>query len=284
MERIMIWYNRLSNRVKTSFTVSGTIIGFASTVLSIMGFSINEWLQNAWLSLLVVGGIMVVTYCLTYWIIGRMYQNSVSLIIRNTSISISTGDLFSANGWKLIPCDSHFDTRVDDIIISKKSLHGQLVLEHGYEEEIRNVVNKEAAKMNLIANSDGLYDFELGTVIVYNSSKDNNTYLMLAMTELDDKYEAHTNMATFERMLMRMWTEIDRVYASNDIVLPLLGTGISRFDDGPKDKEALLRCILCTLNGSGVSLNASVKIVLREGSNAIPLYEYKNMFKSFQGR
>ena len=79
-------------------------------------------------------------------------------------------------------------------------------------------------------------------------------------------------------MLMKMWTEIDRVYASNDIVLPVLGTGISRFDDGPKDREALLRCMLCTLNSSGVSLKSKVDIIIYGDVKDIPMYEYKNMF------
>ena len=146
------------------------------------------------------------------------------------------------------------------------------------------MVEKEAKRLHLTANSDGLYDFPLGTIIRYDSSKDNHTYLMLAMTELDRNYEAHTNMAKFEHMLMKMWSEINRVYASNDVVLPLLGTGISRFDDGPKNKEALLRCILCTLNSSGVTLNAKVKVLIYGDAKDIPLYEYKDMFKSFQGR
>lgn len=42
---------------------------------------------------------------------------------------------------------------------------------------------------------------------------------------------------------MKRWVEIDRVCASNNIALPVLGTGISKFDDGPKEKEALLKDI-----------------------------------------
>ena len=80
---------------------------------------------------------------------------------------------------------------------------------------------------------------------------------------------------------MKMWNEIDRVYASNNIVLPLLGSGISRFDDGPKEDAALLKCMLCTLNTSGVSLNSEVIIVLNSEAKDVPLYEFKEMFKSF---
>lgn len=101
---------------------------------------------------------------------------------------------------------------------------------------------------------------------------------MLAMTELNTQYEAHTDMARFELMLMKMWREIDRVYASHTVVLPVLGSGILRFDDGPKSTEALLRCMLCTLNSAGISLNSSIKVVIYNNGNSVSLYEYKDMF------
>ena len=83
---------------------------------------------------------------------------------------------------------------------------------------------------------------------------------------------------------MKMWAEISRVYASNDVVIPLLGTGIARFDDGPKDKETLLKCMLCTFNGSGISLNATVKVVIYGKAEDFQLYEYKDIFKSIARR
>ena len=87
-------------------------------------------------------------------------------------------------------------------------------------------------------------------------------------------------MAKFEQMLRRMWDEIDGIYVYNDIALPLLGTGISRFEGGGKNKEALLRCMLCTLNSSGVDLTSKIRIVINGDAKNIPLFEYKDMFKS----
>ena len=107
---------------------------------------------------------------------------------------------------------------------------------------------------------------------------------MLAMTELNEQYEAHTDMAKFELMLMRMWKEIGRVYAYNDIALPVLGTGISRFDDGPKNREDLLRCMICTLNSSGVVLKSNMEIFIYGDANDIPLYEYRDMFNTISRR
>ncbi len=219
-----------------------------------------------------------------YVIIGQIFKESVSIQIRKTSILINCGNIFSASGLRVIGCDTHFDTRIDDVVISKTSLHGQLFLEHGRKSEIEMVVEKEAIRLGLQKDNNGLYDFPLGTIIRYDSSIDNHTYLMLAMTKLDSQYETHTNMAQFELMLMKMWKEIDRVYARYDVALPVLGTGISRFDDGPKNKDELLRCMLCTLNSSGVTLKSKVEILIFGNVNEISLYEYKDMFRSISRR
>lgn len=219
-----------------------------------------------------------------YAAIGKIFKNAVSLSIRQTDVVISCNDIFAADGFRVIGCDTHFDTRVDDIIIAKKSLHGQLVLEHGKKEDIEKAVEAEAARLGLKKDRDSLYNFPLGTVIRYNSSIDNHTYLLLAMAELNSDYEVHTNMAQYELMLMKMWKEINRVYANNDISLPLLGAGIVRFDDGPKYKDALLRCMLCTLNSSGVTFNSKIEILIYGNSEDIQLYEYKDMFRTISRR
>lgn len=279
MDKIYRWYCNLSKRVQDSIAISVTTIGLISTVCTILGVSLSEWKNS---SLLIrIGAVFmafIIIWGLAYAIIGKIFESSVNLTICQTSINICYGDIFKFSGWKVIGCDTHFDTRIDDVVISKKSLHGQLVLNHGRKEEIVAVVDAEAKRLGLSKNSKGLYDFPLGTIIRYDSSVDNQTYLMVAMTELDDHYEAHTNMAKFELMLMKMWAEVDRVYASNNVIFPVLGTGISRFDDGPKDKDMLLRCMLCTLNSSGVSLNSEVSVVIYGDAKGIPLYEYKDMF------
>lgn len=285
MNKMFNWYNGLSKQVRDSIAISLTVVGMISTILSILGISLGDWIDaSVWIRISVVFVAFFVICIVVYFSIGIIFKESVNLNIRQTPVSITCGDIFEASGWKVIGCDTHFDTRVDDIVISKKSLHGQLIMDHGNKEEIEAVVENEAKRLGLQKMSNGLYEFPLGTVIRYDSSVDNQTYLMLAMTELNTQYEAHTNMAKFEFMLMKMWKEIDRVYASNNVVLPVLGSGISRFDDGPKNTEALLRCMLCTLNSGGVSLNSAVKVVVFGDVKSIPLYEYKDLFRAIPRR
>lgn len=285
MSKIYRWYNNLSKQANDSIAISVTIVGTLSTILSILGISLGD-IQGLNLCMRVGAVVIafVVVYALAYISIGKIFRESVNTTIRQTSISVSCGDIFEAAGLRVIGCDTHFDTRVDDIVISKKSLHGQLVLEHGNKNEIIVAIEAEAKRLGLQKNNEGLYDFPLGTIVRYDSSVDNHTYLMLAMAELNAAHEAHTNMAKFELMLMAMWREISRVYALNDVVLPLLGTGIPRFDDGPKNNEDLLRCMLCTLNSSGVTLKSKVKVLIYGNIKDIPLYEYRNMFHPIQRR
>ena len=240
--------------------------------------------SNIWMRVVIVFMMYLLSSLIIYVIIGQIFKESVNIQIRETSVLINCGNIFSASGLRVIGCDTHFDTRVDDVVISKTSLHGQLVLEHGKKSEIELAVEAEASRLGLQKNNYGFYDFPLGTIIRYDSSIDGHTYLLLAMTKLDSQYKARTDMAQFELMLMKMWREIDRVYARHDVVLPILGTGISRFDDGPKGKDELLRCMLCTLNSSGVTLKSKVEILIFDEANKISLYEYKDMFRSILRR
>lgn len=287
MKKIWKWYSNLSNRIRTSITISVTAVGLISTILSIIGVSLADCTENFWIRIGIIIAAFIVIGVIAYYVIGQIYANSVSFEIRSMPIDISVGDIFKAPGFKVIGCDTHFDTRVDDVIVSKTSLHGQLILNHGKKEEIEAAVEKKAASLGLSKNADGLYDFPLGTVIRYDSSKDNQTYLMLALTEMrkiNGQYKAYTSMPKFEQMLRTMWDEIDGTYVYNEVSLPLLGTGISRFEGGGKNKEALLRCMLCTLNSSGIDMTSKIHIVIYGDAKDIPLYEYKDMLRSIPGR
>lgn len=281
MKKICKQLCSLSKRLRDSINISIGIIGFASTVAGILGYSLTDiQFSNLLIRFLIVVITAILIGLVAYILIGIIFKDNIDLEVNQTYVEISCGDIFKTAGWKVIGCDTCFRTQVDDVVISKKSLHGQLVLNHGNADEIDKLVEATAIKMNISKNENGLYEFPLGTIIPYTSSADNQTYLMLAMTELNEKYESHTNMAKYEQMLMRMWKEISRVYASHDAVLPILGDGISRFDDGPKNKNTLLRCMICTFGSSGIKLNSKVRFVIYGKSEDIALYELKDVIKT----
>lgn len=270
------------NRIKDSLNYSVFIIGLISTVISIAGFSFGNLpgVGLVWRIIIVVVGFFLLFLAL-FILIGVIYKKRINLDLNDTQIEVVTGDIFKIDGWKVIGCDTCFRTQVDDVVISKKSLHGKMILEHGDASEIDQLIENEAHKRNVPKNENGQYEFELGTIIPYKSSVDGEIYLMLALTQLDAVYKSHTNMVDYERMLMKMWKEINDVYASYDIVLPLLGTGVTTFDDGPKSKNDLLRYMLCTLKQRNLRYNSKIKIVMNGNNNDIPLYELKGITKGW---
>jgi len=281
IKKAYYWYKSLSRRVRDSVSFSVFCVGLISTICTIIGFSLaDKKIESVRNRFLVVIVLAIALYFVAYIVIGSIFKDRIGLVINNTPVEIMCGDITKTEEYKVIGCDTHFHTTVDDVIISKNSLHGKLVLDHGNAEEIKAAVKKEAERLKLNPDADGLYDFPLGTIIRYDSSVDKNTYLMVAMTELDKDYESHTNMAKYEHMLMKMWNEISRVYASHDIVLPILGDGIARFDDRPKDRYTLIRCMLCTLSGSGIHYNSKIRIMIYGRSDDTPLYELNDIVKS----
>lgn len=143
MKKLWKWFFDLPKRIKDSIAVSASFVGFASTVMSILGYSLKDWTNNGCFGLIIVLAALVLIYLITYSIIWCIFKDSVKFQISNTDIEISVGDIFNTPGFKVIGCDTHFDTRVDDAIISKTSLHGQLVLNHGKVDEIKAVIEKK---------------------------------------------------------------------------------------------------------------------------------------------
>lgn len=282
MNNILKIFSKLSKRANSSLIFSISLVGVISSIFSIIGFSLDSLISCIWIRGACVIGSLIVIFIVCYFLLGFLYKNSITLEIRKTSVEIMQGDIFKSPGFRIIGCDTHFDTRVDDIVISKKSLHGLLFLNHGRKDEIEIAVQERASKLGLSRNYEGLFDFPLGTIVKYVSSVDNQTYLLVALTEIRNEnglYKAYTSDQKFENMLRNMWKELDGVYASHDISIPLLGAGISRFEGGVKDYRTLLSCILCTLYSSGIVFNSKIRIIIYGDSKDFSLYEYKDVFR-----
>jgi len=313
--------NCMTKRIKDSLTLSFAIISGIATLFTVLGLSLKDLLpfncvKPAFLAVVIRAFVLLITYILLSWIIwliiGYKYKDTINLKIGSNEVTIKPGNIFEQDAWRVIAVDTHFSTTIDDVVISKTSLHGQLVLDHGDVDGIKEAVKQEADRRKKEPDKNGQYTFPLGTAIHYEG-KDGH-YIMVALTDLDADYEAHTKMPQYEATLMNIWHEISRVYAKNDLALPILGAGITRFDDGRDDSANLLRCMLCTLNTSKVHFKSNVSVVVYDGEDreiivtettdnsentasninnskikknkparkkktGLPLYEYKDLFR-----
>lgn len=283
-----------TKRWRDSCVLAFEIIGGLATLLTILGISINtvwaldekNWIGGILLRICILMLLFVGTSAMIYKSKGKKYSKEIPIEVGQNKVLIKYGNIFNQTAWRVIGVDTRFDTRVDNKIISDATLHGQLVLKHGTKEGIQEAVSQEAQRRGLNSDETGGYTFPLGTAIPYKGS--DGDYIMVALTELDSDFVARTRMPDYETTLMKIWREIERVYGGHDLAIPILGDGVTHFDDGQDNSENLLRCMLCTLNTSRVHLKSNVSIIVYDGNKTdnedkgrknLPLYEFKDFLK-----
>lgn len=233
-----------------------------------------------WAYLLIIIGLVAILLLLVSAVLVLLTRNGVEMKVGGNTVVIEEGDLFACEGWKVIPFNEFFDTRVNDVIISRNSLNGVFIE--------RYVEDPQELETLLLKSDGGPFDRgidasiprrersrELGCVKRYKGE-----YLLLAFTKFDEFEQAYLSIADYEQCLMNMWQEISRTYAGKRVNLPLLGSGITRFP-GSKERsyDELLRCMLCTLQSAGCNLRAPIHIVLTESAlKEVNLYELKGRF------
>ncbi len=263
---------------KDSATLAFTLLAVIETIMSVSVISLT-CIQKWWGRLLMI----ILAYCfLTIGILIFKYtysKKSITLSIRGIQVTIKQGDLFKCNGWKLIPFDERYDTQVDDIVINKNSLNGIFIEKYiGDEkfEEFQQIifsVNDEKCTLFKRSKNGEHWIYPLGRIKTYQD------YMLLAFNPINEQNEVHTTRAKYEQCLRVMWQEISRTYANKPITLPLIGSGITRFDDwAEKSNMELLKCIMCTLRTSQVHINQPITILLTEEIvKGINLYELKGV-------
>lgn len=256
------FFYRLSRTLRNSITLALAIITATSTITGIIGFSIRDIDSQMtwWGSLLILLGLYALLVAVIYAILKGIQKRPIRFLINGNRGEIRIGNIFSTDGMRVIPFNEFYDTKVDDVVISKKSLNGVFIT--GYVKDIEHLKERIRIADNDPSNLkgeviNGRKKYPLGRIIPYDG------YLLLAFSHFNENNEAHIDIADYERCLFQMWREIRRTYSGKDVVLPLIGSGITTFDGVlKKDNTDLLKCLLCTLRASGVQLNSKISIVL----------------------
>jgi hypothetical protein len=182
--------------------------------------------------------------------------------INGKPVEIKTGDLFEEKGWKVIPINDRYDTQVDVVVIAHNSLNGKMIDFHVNDLKTLNdtIMMAEYDTSELKPETiDGKKIYPLGRLIAYND------FLMLSFSHFDKQNRANIAIGEYEQMLIRMWSEMRRVYAAKHIAIPLIGSGITTIAGvSQKNYTEMLKCILCTLRRSRFQPDQGISIVLTE--------------------
>lgn len=261
---------------KDSAAISFALIATIETFFAVSGISLDMIIPNQkwWILLCVILGAFVVFTVIIYLIISNAFKKGIKTEINGITIRIQQGDLFRADGWKLISFNEYFDTTVDDKIIAHNTLNGILIDKYiDNIDDFKNALEADNSSPLVPTKLKGRKQYPLGCIKTYKS------FMILAFTHFNSQNMAHISKIDYEQCLMKMWKEISRTYANKPINLPLLGSGITRFDDVPnKSNFELLKCMLCTLRASGENINQPITILLtKDIIREINIYEVKGM-------
>lgn len=211
------------------------------------------------------------------------HLKKIALKINNSVLEIEIGDIFGESGFKVIAFNEFYDTQVDDIIIRKGSINGQYILGNYPEVTVLNkLISTDSHAAEYIVEeckrkAGKSSKYKLGTIIK------NEDFFLLAFSHFDKDNRAFLDINDYISCLMNMWNECDIHYGGQTVVLPLLGSGITRFHgyENITDQE-LLELLIWTFKVSRIRFQypAKAKIVLTQNCmDKINLYDIKKRFK-----
>ena len=223
---------------------------------------------------------LVVLYVII-WICANASKKA-KMKINGINVCVKTGDLFEENGHlKVIPFNEHFDTKVDDVIISASSLNGIYINRFfkDAEKELSKRITSDSKLKEVVTivetplKGKSRMTYPLGTI------HKEGDFLLLAFSKFNQNNEAYLDDKSLWECLINMWREIGTTYAGKSVDLPLVGSGITRLQNININEQDLLELILLSLKVSGLHLNWNVSlniIIYPNNAKHINFYKLSN--------
>lgn len=202
-----------------------------------------------------------------YWIIWYRANNltNISIEVAGSTVNIKCGDLFLESGLKVISFNEYFDTKVDDKIISRKSLNG-IFINKFFENKINELdefITANIEESDIIETQQErlhggkLVKCKLSTTIVYED------FLLTAFTKFDAYNKATLTMSDYIEFLINFWDRVNRIYAQRDVSVPIFGSGITRIKEHKNiGDEDLLKVMLWTFKLSEMKFRYPAKLTI----------------------
>ena len=182
-----------------------------------------------------------------------------TVVINNTKFVIKFGDLFSEQGLKTIAFNEYFDTLVDETLISSNTINTKVSNVAQLDDMITNDIE---CKKNIISFNENRTNgkkakYKLGTSIRFEE------YILFAFSRFDENNKAYLNLDDYLSCLTNYWIEVNRIYNGENLIVPLLGTGITRLTCGNSiSHQKALEIIIKTFEYSNLNFAHSFQVTL----------------------
>lgn len=201
---------------------------------------------------------------ISLWIWANNLQD-IKIDIEGSEIIVKAGDIFEQEGLKVIAFNEYFDTKIDDKIISSKSLNGVFINKYFHNDatKLDNFIDdytfedKDKLENNTHRQDGKKQKFKLGTICLYED------FILTAFSKFDNKNRAILTMPEYLEFLIKFWDEINRVYAQKSVTVPIFGSGITRIKEHRNiSDEELLKIMLWTFRISEMRFKYPAKLTI----------------------
>lgn len=227
--------------------------------------------------------LMFLAFIVSFSMACRKQQIKIKLKNTNTLVSIKFGDIFQENGWIAVPVNEYFDSRVDNKVVSEKSLHGKLIKhELGVDGQVYfdQKIAESLAKVDSTSkprDKGKPHKYPIGTTAALECG--NKKYLPFASSEVDDQYKAHTTLPLIIKSLNGLFEKSRAECSGNPLCIPLLGTGLSGSGIPPKQIiNLMLTSILTETKKREITKKINI-IIWKSYEDEINLNEIEKQWK-----
>jgi hypothetical protein len=265
-----------NKRVRTKFLV---VLSFISALFSIFSITVTIPDDKKRGLGLCMACLLVFLY-IVLWLYAK-FMKKITIKVGNSQILITHGDIFKQDGIKVIAFNEYFDTKVDNTVISDRTLNGIFI-----KNEVPNVAgldkniefDEHLSKMKVSVNegrANGKKQrYKLGSVYKYSDA-----FLLTAFTRFDDENKAYLDISDYVNFLLTFWKEVDIFYNGKSIAITVFGSGITRFSGGIDPAfQDLLELILWSFKMSKIKLAYPAKlqvIIPDKKCNEVDFYKLK---------
>lgn len=247
-------------RIRHIFRLTLRVAGFLFTVATVV-LSFVSWdeigIKSTCLKIWILLAVIVASFLIAI-IIARFQGTKTVWKKGNASILLRYGDLKKIalprksrrpsrkqERIVVISVNTHYDTIVNNRIVSAGSVHGQWIgwmKAAGITSEELNRRIKEAAREQGIqplrydsSKQGNTEAYERGTII--ELTHDNTRFFLLALSEFDENLNAQTNRDQLIDVIKNLITYYDKHGCGQPLYTPLIGTELSRVNI--TDQESL---------------------------------------------
>lgn len=278
-----IWMNRVYIAKLTTTIIGGlyAFLGFIGSLVpldEILSDKLSVW-ERVGISLGVLLGAWIICFTAVAFILSHRKRFVVITANSGCKLYLQYGDLFDENEVIrtserrniIIPVNRCFDTVVDNHLVSERTLHGiafkKLYAVGRYTEESLNSTIQQLLSFKEYENIEEIDKpagnrkrYPVGTVVDLPGNGEEH-FLLWALSTFDRDLKAHTSMQEYALAVQKLVEACNTESEGFPIVLPLVGTGLSRTK---KDQQDVISYLLNAFRLNRSEINCDIHIVVRE--------------------